>query len=77
MSGFATDSTAVTLADGRSAAEWRIADVRLEVLAGGLLWVRWPFDVLDAPELAALRSERAEAFRFASENSLGDRADRP
>jgi hypothetical protein len=77
MSGFATDFTAVTLADGKTAAESRIADVRLEVLAGGLLWVRWPFEVLDSPELAALPRERAEAFRFASENPLGDPADRP
>lgn len=34
----------------------------LEVLAGGLLWVRWPFEVIDSPELAALLRDRAAAF---------------
>lgn len=62
MGGFATDFTAVDLPSGESATHWRIADARLEVLAGGLLWVRWPFEVLDSPELAALLCERARAF---------------
>ena len=66
MSGYATDFTATTLDDGRAATSWRIADVRLEVLAGGLLWVRWPFQVLDSPELTALLRERALAFEAAT-----------
>jgi predicted DNA-binding transcriptional regulator YafY len=65
MGGFATDLTATTLPTGEAATHWRIADVRLEVLAGGLLWVRWPFTVLDSPELAALLQERARAFTAA------------
>jgi predicted DNA-binding transcriptional regulator YafY len=68
MSGFATDFTATTLPGGEAATHWRIADVRLEVLAGGLLWVRWPFEVLDSPELAALLRERARAFDAACRN---------
>ncbi len=65
MGGFATDLTATTLPTGEAATHWRVADVRLEVLAGGLLWVRWPFTVLDSPELAALLQERARAFTAA------------
>lgn len=65
MSGFAADFTAVTLPSGEAVTHWRIADVRLEVLAGGLLWVRWPFEVLDSPELVALLRERAAAFAAA------------
>jgi predicted DNA-binding transcriptional regulator YafY len=66
MSGFASDFTATTLPGGEAATHWRIADVRLEVLAGGLLWVRWPFEVLDSPDLAALLRERARAFDAAA-----------
>jgi hypothetical protein len=69
MSGFATDFTATTLPTGEPATHWRIADVRLEVLAGGLLWVRWPFTVLDSPELAALLRERARAFDAAASST--------
>jgi predicted DNA-binding transcriptional regulator YafY len=69
MSGFASDFTATTLPTGEAATHWRIADVRLEVLAGGLLWVRWPFEVLDSPELAALLQERARAFAAASNST--------
>src|SRR4051812_38963916 len=69
MSGFATDFTATTLPTGEAATHWRITDVRLEVLAGGLLWVRWPFQVLDSPELAALLQERARAFDAAAKNT--------
>jgi predicted DNA-binding transcriptional regulator YafY len=69
MSGFATDFTATTLPTGEAATQWRIADVRLEVLAGGLLWVRWPFEVLDSPELAALLRERARAFDAAARST--------
>lgn len=65
MGGFASDLTAVNLSTGEDATHWRIADVRLEVLAGGLLWVRWPFEVLDSPELVALLQERAHAFASA------------
>ncbi len=71
MSGFATDFTATTLPTGEAATQWRIADVRLEVLAGGLLWVRWPFEVLDSPELAALLRERARAFEAAAASAVG------
>lgn len=46
---------------------WRIADVRLEVLASGLIWLRWPFEVLDSPQLAALLRDRATAFAAASQ----------
>jgi hypothetical protein len=62
MGGFATDFTAAALPTGAAATHWRIADVRLEVLAAGLLWVRWPFDFLDSPALARLLRERAKAF---------------
>lgn len=65
MGGFATDFTSTTLPTGEAATHWRIADVRLEVLAGGLLWLRWPFEVLDSPELARHLRERAEAFAAA------------
>ncbi|WP_161962475.1 helix-turn-helix transcriptional regulator [Nocardioides speluncae] len=66
MGGFASDFTAVNLSTGEAATLWQIADVRLEVLAGGLLWVRWPFEVLDSPELVALLQERAGAFASAA-----------
>ncbi|MCP2343209.1 helix-turn-helix transcriptional regulator [Actinomadura rupiterrae] len=69
MGGFAADFAPTTAADGRPATLWRIADVRLEVLAGGLLWVRWPFEVLDSPELAALLRDRAAAFTFAADHA--------
>ncbi len=71
MGGFATDFTATTQPTGDAATRWRIADVRLEVLAAGLLWVRWPFTVLDSPELAALLHERARAFLAAAESTSG------
>ncbi|MGW0073590.1 hypothetical protein ACWDUI_39795, partial [Streptosporangium sandarakinum] len=67
MGGFATDFAPTTTATGQAATHWRIADVRLEVLAGGLLWVRWPFEVIDSPELAALLRDRAAAFAFAAD----------
>lgn len=66
MGGFATDFSPATTATGEAATRWRIADVRLEVLAGGLLWVRWPFEVLDSPDLAALLRDRATAFTQAT-----------
>ena len=66
MGGFAADFSPVTLDSGRPATHWRIADVRLEVLAGGLLWVRWPFEVIDSPELGALLRDRAAAFAAAA-----------
>ena len=66
MGGFATDFSATTLPSGEPATHWRIADTRLEVLAGGLLWVRWPFEVIDSPELAALLRDRASAFAAAA-----------
>ncbi|MFI2105690.1 helix-turn-helix transcriptional regulator [Isoptericola sp. NPDC019693] len=72
MGGFAADFTAVTLPSGEAATHWRIADVRLEVLAGGLLWLRWPFEVLDSPELAALLRERAAAFAAAGAEQRGE-----
>jgi predicted DNA-binding transcriptional regulator YafY len=68
MGGFATDLTAVALPGREAVTHWQIADVRLEVLAGGLLWVRWPFEVLDSPELVALLQERAGAFMAATGN---------
>ncbi|MFI0451941.1 hypothetical protein [Actinomadura sp. 6N118] len=67
MGGFATDFAPTTTATGQAATHWRIADVRLEVLAGGLLWVRWPFEVIDSPGLAALLRDRAAAFAFAAD----------
>ncbi|MEV0235380.1 WYL domain-containing protein [Nonomuraea sp. NPDC050786] len=67
MGGFAADFSPATTATGEAATHWRIADVRLEVLAGGLLWVRWPFEVIDSPGLAALLRERAAAFAFAAD----------
>lgn len=66
MGGFAADFSPTTTATGAAATHWRIADVRLEVLAGGLIWVRWPFEVLDSPELAALLQDRAAAFTQAA-----------
>ena len=66
MGGFASDFTATLLPTGEAATLWRMADVRLETLAGGLMWLRWPFEVLDSPELAALLQERARAFTAAS-----------
>jgi predicted DNA-binding transcriptional regulator YafY len=66
MGGFATDFTATTLPTGEAATLWRMADARLETLAGGLLWVRWPFQVLHPPELASLLQDRARAFTAAS-----------
>lgn len=66
MGGFATDFTAVISPTGEATTHWHVADVRLEVLAGGLLWVRWPFEVLDSPELAELLQERAHAFTHAA-----------
>ena len=65
MGGFATDFSAATTSSGEAATQWRVSDVRLEVLAGGLLWLRWPFQVLDSPELAALLRDRAKAFEAA------------
>jgi predicted DNA-binding transcriptional regulator YafY len=66
LGGFASDLSATTLRTGGRATLWRIADARLESLAGGLLWLRWPFTVLDSPELAALLVERARAFTDAA-----------
>jgi predicted DNA-binding transcriptional regulator YafY len=67
MGGFATDFSPATTSTGRPATHWHIADARLEILAGGLLWVRWPFEVVDSPELAALLRDRAAAFSFAAD----------
>ncbi|MFI6452478.1 helix-turn-helix transcriptional regulator [Streptosporangium amethystogenes] len=67
MGGFATDFAPTTTATGQAATYWRIADVRREVLASGLLWVRWPFEVIDSPGLAALLRDRAAAFAFAAD----------
>ncbi|MFD0690277.1 helix-turn-helix transcriptional regulator [Actinomadura fibrosa] len=67
MGGFAADFSPTTTAAGQAATHWRIADVRLEVLAGGLLWVRWPFEVIDSPELADLLRDRSAAFAFAAD----------
>lgn len=66
MGGFATDFAPTTLPSGRPATHWHIADTRLEVLAGALLWVRWRFEVIDSPELSALLRERATAFTTAA-----------
>ncbi|MDL9978467.1 helix-turn-helix transcriptional regulator [Microbacterium sp. ASV49] len=64
MAGYARDFTAV--AGDAGATDWRIADVRLEVLAGALLWLVWPYRVLDSPELSALLADRAARFAAAS-----------
>jgi predicted DNA-binding transcriptional regulator YafY len=66
MGGYAADFSATTTSAGGDATHWRVADVRLEVLAGGLLWLRWPFEVLDSPELTALLRDRAQAFTAAA-----------
>lgn len=66
MGGFATDFSPTTLASGEPGTHWHMADTRLEVLAGGLLWVRWRFEVVDPPELAALLRDRAAAFTAAA-----------
>jgi predicted DNA-binding transcriptional regulator YafY len=66
MGGFATDFSPTILESGEPGTRWHVADVRLEVLAGGLLWVRWPFDVVDSPELAELLRDRAAAFAAAA-----------
>jgi predicted DNA-binding transcriptional regulator YafY len=66
MGGFATDFSPTTLPTGEPGTRWHIADTRVEVLAGGLLWVRWPFEVIDSPELAALLRDRAAAFAAAA-----------
>jgi predicted DNA-binding transcriptional regulator YafY len=66
MGGFATDFSPTTLTTGEPGTHWQIADTRLEALAGGLLWVRWPFEVIDSPELAALLRDRAAAFAAAA-----------
>jgi predicted DNA-binding transcriptional regulator YafY len=65
MGGYAADFSSTRTSTGEAATHWRVADVRLEVLAGGLLWVRWPFEVLDSPELTALLRDRAQAFTAA------------
>ncbi|MEV4251810.1 WYL domain-containing protein [Spirillospora sp. NPDC049652] len=67
MGGFAADFSPTTTATGQPATHWRVADARLEILAGGLLWVRWPFEVLDSPELTALLRDRAAAFASAAD----------
>ncbi|MFD5178259.1 helix-turn-helix transcriptional regulator [Nocardia sp. NPDC058379] len=66
MGGFATDFSPAILPSGEPGTHWRIADTRLEMLAGGLLWVRWPFEVVDSPELVALLRDRAAAFAAAT-----------
>ena len=60
------DAVAPPAPSGKPATRWHIADTRLEVLAGGLLWVRWAFEVIDSPELAALLRDRADAFAAAA-----------
>lgn len=64
MAGYARDFSPV--AGDAQATDWRIADVRLEVLAGALLWLVWPFRVLDSPELSALLRERSARFAAAA-----------
>ncbi|ALJ20542.1 helix-turn-helix transcriptional regulator [Microbacterium sp. No. 7] len=64
MRGYAEGFRAVRTADGAEATEWPIADVRVEVLASCLVWLTWPFEVLDSPELVDLL--RACARRFAA-----------
>ncbi|WP_039795255.1 helix-turn-helix transcriptional regulator [Nocardia araoensis] len=66
MGGFATGFSSVTVSSGEPGTHWRIVDTRLEVVAGGLLWLRWPFEVIDSPELAALLRDRAAAFTAAA-----------
>ncbi|MFT4136299.1 helix-turn-helix transcriptional regulator [Microbacterium sp.] len=58
--------TASTTADGALATDWWIADVRVEVLAAALIWLTWPFEVLDSPELSALLRDRADRFLAAT-----------
>ncbi|MFT4220627.1 MAG: WYL domain-containing protein [Microbacterium sp.] len=48
---------------------WRIADARWQVLAGALVWLPWPFEVLDAPELAEMLGQLAERFAAAAAHS--------
>jgi predicted DNA-binding transcriptional regulator YafY len=65
MAGYARDFSAAADGDPQST-DWRIADVRLEVIAGALLWLVWPFRVLDSPDLSALLRERAARFEAAA-----------
>ena len=59
---YARDFAPAETAAGQPATRWRIADVRLELLAAALLWLRWPYEVLDSGELVALLRESAARF---------------
>ncbi|MFT4030084.1 MAG: WYL domain-containing protein [Protaetiibacter sp.] len=63
---YAHDLSAASSADGAPVTDWRIADVRVEVLAAALVWLSWPFQVLDSPELSALLRECAGRFLAAT-----------
>lgn len=55
-----------TAAEGTAATDWRISDVRVEVLASALVWLVWPFEVLDSRELRELLRDRAARFAAAA-----------
>lgn len=65
LGGYASGFTEAEAPSGEPATEWRISDVRVEVLASALVWLTWPFDVVDSPELSGLLRDRAARFAAA------------
>jgi predicted DNA-binding transcriptional regulator YafY len=63
---YARDFSATVTPDGRPATAWRIADVRVEVLAAALIWLTWDFEVVDSPELSQLLRDLAGRFAAAA-----------
>lgn len=66
MGSYASGFSAATGKAGEPVTLWRIADVRPEVLAAALIWLVWPFEVLDSPGLVELLSDLATRFAAAS-----------
>ncbi|MGB4776860.1 helix-turn-helix transcriptional regulator [Microbacterium sp.] len=71
LGGYATGFSAVLTSGGVEATEWRMADARPEVLAMSLIWLIWPFEVLDSPELTEVLRACAVRFAAASPSAVG------
>jgi predicted DNA-binding transcriptional regulator YafY len=48
--------------DGSQGTLWHISDDRLEVLAGALTWVPWPFEIVEGNELRAFLASFIQRF---------------
>lgn len=62
LRGYAHGLTAASTSNGEPVTDWRIADTRTEVLAAALIWLTWPLEILDSPQLSSTVRDRAARF---------------